>query len=143
LLARLDAREAALVLQTVQQLGERLRVARWALGSVLRPSGRARAALGAELREAFEGVLARVGLELAAMHEPSGGLREGTLGELAPPARVIYGLDITARRVLVLAADRLDHAYHGDCVRCAEALFREYLAGRGAAARPLGAARGA
>lgn len=143
LLVALDGEGAAAVLHTVERLRHRLRVARWAFGSVLRPSLRGRVALAAELREAFAHLLARVGLEPSAVHESSGGLREVTLAELAPAARVIYGLDTTARRVIALAADRLDHAYHGDCVRLAEARYREYLAGRSEGARPLDAARGA
>jgi hypothetical protein len=101
-----------------------------------------RASDPAELKAAFEAVLGQVGLDPAQATEAPSGLREVTLAELAPPARVIYGLDLSARRVVVLVADRLDHAYHGDSVRFAESTFHEYLGGR-LGARPFGVARGA
>lgn len=130
LLAGLDGRDALSVLRSVEQLRQRLRLARWALGGVLRLSGSAREALGADLRAIFDGVLRQVGLDPSGVGEPSSGLREVSVTELAPPARLIYGIDGAARRVVVLVADRLDHAYYGDSVRFAEARFREYLAGR-------------
>jgi hypothetical protein len=144
LLAGLNGREALTILRSVEQLRLRLRTARWALGGVLQGSAGARQALGEDLRALFDRVMRDTGLDPAGVGEPRAGLREVTVAELAPPARIIYGIDPAARRVVVLVADRLDHAYHGDCVRLAEALFGEYLAARGGTVSTitLGDARG-
>jgi hypothetical protein len=79
------------------------------------------------VRAALRAVSAAVGLETIDREEREHGLRELTMTECRPGLRVIYGIDVTARRLLALVGDALTRQYYGDSVRLAERRWREYL----------------
>jgi hypothetical protein len=80
------------------------------------------------VRDALHGAIRVLGLDATDLADPSGGLRELTFGGLHPRLRVIYGIDVPRRQVLVLLGEPLDRAYYGDSIRFAEQRWREYCA---------------
>ena len=89
-------------------------------------SGRAPGARRDPVQEALADVLSFVGLRRTDVADLSSGLRELTLGELAPRGRIIYGIDTPRRRILAIVGEALDRAYYGDSVRLAERRWRDY-----------------
>jgi hypothetical protein len=156
-LAALDGATAATVIEAVERVQQILRAAReleslraltelQAGGPISRSTARylstqGRAPYlnrqGAErpreliqaLRRAFHEVLAAAGLDVMELHDPASGLREITLRQLTPALRLLYGIDVPRKRVLVLLGEPLTRAYYGDSVRFAERRFREYMQG--------------
>jgi len=80
------------------------------------------------VRDALQGAIRVLGLDAGDLADPSSGLRELTFTALKPRLRVIYGIDVPRRQVLVLLGEPLDRAYYGDSLRFAEQRWREYCA---------------
>lgn len=78
------------------------------------------------LRGALENALGAAGLDAERVLTSESGLRELTVTELTPELRVIYGLDLEARRILALVGEPLARTYYGDTVRLAERAWQEY-----------------
>ncbi|HEY2407921.1 MAG TPA: hypothetical protein VGI10_18060 [Polyangiaceae bacterium] len=116
---------AAAVLRGVEQVRRMLKQAREELVRV----NQTHRDLFGEIDKVVDAVLTTAGLALAdpALHAP--GLRELRVAFGSRLARVIYGLDPSAERALLLLGEPLERAYYGDSVRRAETRFAEYLAG--------------
>lgn len=82
------------------------------------------------LRGALESALGAAGLDAEHVLTSESGLRELTVTELTPELRVIYGLDLEARRILALVGEPLARAYYGDTVRLAERAWQDYRRAR-------------
>jgi hypothetical protein len=81
-------------------------------------------------RETFLLAMRRVGLDAKRVVDAESGLRELTLSEVKPRARVLYAFDVEAQRLLALLGEPLTRTYYGDSVRLAEKLWREHKAER-------------
>jgi hypothetical protein len=51
-----------------------------------------------------------------------------TISDLSPHVRLIYGIDVPNRRILLILGEPLDRSFYGDSVRLAERKWREYCA---------------
>lgn len=84
------------------------------------------AAVAQSLRRSLFEVLEALEVDRYAVLPSLSGLRELTL-EGEPALRVLYGLDVPARRVLLISGEPLDRTYYGDSVKLAERTFAEFL----------------
>lgn len=121
-LKRLDSEAVDSALRGVERVRSRLGAARQrlALGDFSESSLH-------ELGRLVDEALSAAGLqsEDPALH--AAGLRELRVELGERPARVIYGIDPSAGRVLLISGELLDRAYYGDSVRAAEKRWDEYL----------------
>lgn len=149
-LAQLEPNAASRALVAVEVLRERLRQARlridlflaspprplasWA-ASVSREkaalSGSARPepaepSLSQQLREGFFEVLRLVGLEPMRILNSVSGLCELTIVTTEPRQRLLFGLDVIEKRIVVLLGEPLTRAYYGDSVTLAERRWQAY-----------------
>jgi hypothetical protein len=130
-LDRLDPASAARALDAVERIKNRVRALRTqiSIGTFLPRQGErtAPAASGEDaVKRALEDVLRSVGLCANDCVDAASGLRELTIATEPVRLRVIYGIDVPRRRVLVLLGEALDRTYYGDSVRWAEARWRAY-----------------
>lgn len=138
-LARLSGPEATTALVLVERLKERLKA--WhrelalELGAGKRPSERLEARKQ-ELEQSFAGVLTVVGLGGERLFGSESGLRELSLSHTAPALRIVFGIDATRQKLIVILGEALDRAYYGASVRFAEARWARYQAGVLVAASP-------
>jgi hypothetical protein len=80
------------------------------------------------VRDALHEALGVLGLDPGDLADTTSGLRELTLTRLNPRLRVIYGIDVPRRQIVVLLGEPLTRAYYGDSIRLAEQRWREYCA---------------
>jgi hypothetical protein len=85
------------------------------------------------VKEALAKAIRMVGLEMSDLADSTSGLRELTLNGTNPRLRVIYGVDVPRKQVVLLLGEALTRAYYGDSVRLAEQRWSEY----GSQAAPL------
>jgi hypothetical protein len=126
-LARLDGASAQRTLRAIESVKNRIRSNKLQiqfLGNSQVPSPPSPSPESVK-RGLFE-VLATAGVEPAEVTDASSGLREMTLNELRPAARVIYGIDAPGKRILVILGEALDRSFYGDSVRLAERKWLEY-----------------
>jgi hypothetical protein len=128
-LERLAAPLAEQALATVERLRAELRAwqtelaLRLGVGHVSVDSLTERRA--AIMRE-FSSVLALLGLDPGHFIALASGLRELTVTRATPHVRVLFGIDVSAKRLVVLLGEPLDRAYYGDSVRRAESRWASY-----------------
>jgi hypothetical protein len=126
-LARLDGASARRTLSAIESVKNRIRANKLQiqfLGNPKVPSPPSPSPDSVK-RGLFE-VLATAGVEPTEVADTSSGLREMTLTEPTPSARVIYGIDVPGKRILVILGEPLDRSFYGDSVRLAERKWREY-----------------
>jgi hypothetical protein len=68
-----------------------------------------------------------VGLSPNLFFDEQTGLRELRVGAGRTRSRLLCGVDVARRRIVVILGERLDRRYYGDSVKFAEAYFRDYL----------------
>jgi hypothetical protein len=128
-LARLTEPAAATALGTVEQLREQLRAWQTRLALEL-GTGRVSVDTLLERRAAlmreFSSVLELFGLAPGHFIALASGLRELTVTRTEPHLRVLFGIDVAQKRLVVLLGEALDRAYYGDSVRFAEARWASY-----------------
>jgi hypothetical protein len=128
-LASLSPRLSAEALDTVARLRRELRawqrevLLRFASGTV---SPERLVAKRAELMQTFSSVLELMGFSAGRFIALSNGLRELTVATTTPKLRVLFGVDATAKRLIVLLGEPLTRAYYGDSVRRAEQRWASY-----------------
>jgi hypothetical protein len=94
-----------------------------------RPSIGLFAARRAVITRAFSSVFELLGLSPERFTTLVNGLRELTVASANPKLRVLFGLDVDARRLHVLLGEPLSRTYYGDSVRRAEARWASYTRG--------------
>lgn len=128
-LEKLPASLATDALSTVEKLRQELRA--WQK-QVLLGLGAGRVSVDlmerrrAAIMREFSGVLELLGFRPGEFIALSSGLRELTMTRVNPPLRVLFGIDVTAKRLVALLGEPLDRAYYGDSVRAAEARWARY-----------------
>ena len=80
----------------------------------------------AELMQTFSSVLELMGFSAGRFIALSNGLRELTIATTNPALRVLFGVDATAKRLVLLLGEPLTRAYYGDSVRRAEQHWARY-----------------
>jgi hypothetical protein len=142
-LARLSAEDAATVLAAVKRIRRTstTRYLAWSAFQVkkrffIREAPSARDAMTvaglideSEVRDAYFSALAAAGFEVADVPPRPAALREITLRQTAPGLRLLYGIDESHNRGLVVLGEWLDRSFYGDSVRVAEALWGQFLEG--------------
>jgi hypothetical protein len=83
-----------------------------------------------EVREAYFAALATAGFDIEDVPPTPAALREITLRSTPPGLRILYGIDETKDRGLVVLGEWLDRSFYGDSVRKAEATWGDFLGGR-------------
>ena len=126
---KLDAQRARQGHELIERLRASVRAAGLQLmlekgGALVRDP--ARVWLSDGVQRALQELLELVGLRPEDVADTASGLRELSLRELAPPHRLLYGIDMPRRRILVILAEPRGRAYHGDAVRRAERRWRKY-----------------
>jgi hypothetical protein len=130
-LEKLASAQAETALVGVDRL--KLRLKAWRrellleLGTGKRPSERLRLRKQ-ELTEAFAAVLSAVGLEGERLFGFESGLRELSLSHTSPALRVLFGVDATRQKLIVMLGETLERSYYGDSVRFAEGRWARYQA---------------
>jgi hypothetical protein len=128
-LASLSPEVSAEALDTVARLRSELRawqrevLLRFASGTV---STERLTSKRAELMQTFSSVLELMGFSAGRFIALSNGLRELTIATTNPKLRVLFGVDATAKRLIVLLGEPLTRAYYGDSVRRAEQRWATY-----------------
>ena len=128
-LARLDEPAAAQALASVQALRAELRAWQTRLALELGAGHVSVDLMGARraaLMQEFSGVLELLGLAPGHFIALASGLRELTVSKAVPALRVLFGIDVTNKRLVALLGESLDRAYYGDSVRFAEARWAAY-----------------
>jgi hypothetical protein len=150
-LAQLEPKAASRALVAVEVLRERLRQARlridlclaspprplasWAASVSHEKTGLGRRSalpepaepsLSQQLREGFFEALRLVGLEPMQILNSVSGLCELTIVTTEPRQRLLFGLDVSKQRVVVLLGEPLTRAYYGDSVKLAERRWQAY-----------------
>lgn len=123
-LTRLDRGAAHRALTAVERVKERIHAGKMHINP-LGDAGSLPTDAVSVKRALFE-VLALAGLDPDDLVDSSSGLREMTLEELSPRVRLIYGIEVPTRRILVILGEPLSRAFYGDSVRLAERKWREY-----------------
>jgi hypothetical protein len=80
------------------------------------------------VKEELARVVRLLGLEMDDLADSSSGLRELTINATKPRLRVIYGIDVPRKQIVVLLGEALARSYYGDSVRLAEQRWNEYTA---------------
>jgi hypothetical protein len=83
-----------------------------------------------EVREAYLAALAAAGFEVVDVPAHTSALREISLRGTPPGVRLLYGIDESKNRGLVVLGEWLDRSFYGDSVRRAEAAWADFLDGR-------------
>jgi hypothetical protein len=128
-LEQLPEPSAAAAITTVEQLRAELR--RWQTRLALElHTGRVSVDVMRERRAAlmreFSSVLALLGFEPGHFIALASGLRELVVARTTPRLRILFGIDVTEKRLVVLLGEALDRAYYGDSVRSAAARWASY-----------------
>jgi hypothetical protein len=91
-----------------------------------------------EIRDAYFATLAAAGFEVQDVAPSPGVLREISLRSTPPGLRILYGIDETKNRGLVVLGEWLDRSFYGDSVRRAEAVWARFLGGEPLSVHPAG-----
>ncbi|MGD0678650.1 MAG: hypothetical protein ABSC94_24850 [Polyangiaceae bacterium] len=92
-----------------------------------------------EVRSAYFAALAAAGFEVEDVAPQPAALREISLRSTPPGLRLLYGIDESKGRGLVVLGEWLDRSFYGDSVRHAEATWAQFLEGRPLATQPASA----
>jgi hypothetical protein len=128
-LEELSAPNAASALASVAEL--RAELGRWQRELFLR-LGTGKVSLDvlerrrAALKREFSAVLELLSLSPGRFITLANGLRELTLLGTDPALRILFGVDTSVKRLVVLLGEPLTRAYYGDSVRFAEARWASY-----------------
>jgi hypothetical protein len=125
-LARLDGAAAQGTLWAIETVKNRIRANKLQIQFLGNPKAPVPSA--DSVKRGFFEVLAQAGVSPGEVADKSSGLREMTLADLSPAARIIYGIDVPNKRILVILGEPLDRSFYGDSVRLAERKWREYCA---------------
>jgi hypothetical protein len=123
---------AARALRQVELLRRRFTATRWTNALNVGHGLQGVAPGVAALRLSFSTLQEAVGVDPETWSTHQSGLRELVVSGVAPPLRVLLGLDLPGQRLLAISGEALDRRYYGDSVRRAEKRWREYCAARAA-----------
>jgi hypothetical protein len=82
-----------------------------------------------DVRHWYLAALAAAGFAVEDVPAHSHALREIALRRREPELRILYGIDASGERGLVVLGEFLDRSFYGDSVRRAESLWRQFLQG--------------
>ena len=125
-MAKLDRSTAHRTFQGIERMRERIHAGKLHIN--LLAAAKAPASASESVKHALSEVLDLAGVDADALVDSSSGLREMTLEDATPHVRLIYGIDVPKKRILVILGEPLDRAFYGDSVRLAERKWREYCA---------------
>ncbi len=125
-MAKLDRNAAHRTFQGIERMRQRIHAGKLHIN--LLAAAKAPAVVNESVKRGLSEVLDLAGVDADAVVDSSSGLREMTLEDGTPHVRLIYGIDVPKKRILVILGEPLDRAFYGDSVRFAERKWREYSA---------------